>query len=74
MTIPVTELSDSFDHWRINTNLNGTNIGDIATLTTISTNLTDAVNEHEILINDNTNAILNISGDSAVAMAIALGG
>jgi|LWDU01.1.fsa_nt_gi hypothetical protein len=66
MTIPVTELSDSFDQWRVNTNQNGTNIGDTATLATTSTNLTDAINE--------TQNLAQAVNDNSIAMAIALGG
>lgn len=66
MAIPTTELSDSFDQWRQNTNTNASNIGDVATLTTTATNLTDAVNE--------ATQIGQVISDNSIAMAIALGG
>jgi hypothetical protein len=66
MTIPVTELGNSFDQWRVNTNQNSTDIGDTTTLVTTSTNLTDAVNE--------TQNVAQAVNDNSIAMSIALGG
>jgi hypothetical protein len=70
MTIPVTELGNSFDQWRVNTNQNGVDIGDTATLATTSTNLTDAVNENKLF----TEQIVQTINDNSIAMSIALGG
>jgi O6-methylguanine-DNA--protein-cysteine methyltransferase len=66
MTIPVTELGNSFDQWRVNTNQNGVDIGDTSTLVTQANNLTDAINE--------TQSVAQAVNDNSIAMSIALGG
>lgn len=66
MTIPVTELGNSFDQWRVNTNQNSADIGDTSTLVTQANNLTDAVNE--------TQTVAQTVNDNSIAMSIALGG
>jgi hypothetical protein len=80
MSIIETNITDSFNQWRLNTNQIGNDVGDMALLdTTDKTSLVDAVNE----VNDATSTLagtvssmessIQAATDNAVVMAIALG-
>jgi hypothetical protein len=61
MAIRNVSTTDTFEEWRVETNEIASDTGDVSTLTSTATNLTDAVNEKE-------------QTGTATAMAIALGG
>ena len=55
MTLIVTNKSDSFNQWRVNTNQLGVNVGDISNLdTTNKTSVVTAMNEVYSDVNDLT--------------------
>jgi tRNA C32,U32 (ribose-2'-O)-methylase TrmJ len=75
MAIRNVALTNSFEEWRVETNEIASDAGDVLTLTTVATNLTDGINEQELKITTNaTNITLKEDIGVAVAMAIALGG
>ncbi len=75
MAIRNVALTNSFEEWRVETNEIASDAGDVLTLTTVATNLTDGINEQTLKITTNaTNITLKEDIGVAVAMAIALGG
>ena len=64
MAVRNTLPSTTFEEWRVETNEIATDSGDVTTLATSASNLTDAINEHETA---------KEQVGVAVAMAIALG-